>query len=259
MGEGDLGILYALLVLSPYIAVGLFCLIGTFLLFRNGRGSKIVGGGMLVLAVFGVFGIPALNSFVQDGEAGEFLSDAVLPEAIDMHDASVLVVGSQSPDCALICDRMIDGGYASKIAEVRVGQGPAEEVYRAGPFDLTSLAGYVQDAKGRPLVTKQVTDDVEFVLFNETHWLAYHDAQSFLQFPERAYSGVFLFRVTDPQAFDISQAELVLRIYQSEQKLGRFLWFSETTNDQALPSDAQIAQIFEDALSKGAAPSTVDQ
>ncbi|RBW61209.1 hypothetical protein [Ruegeria sp. A3M17] len=259
MGEGDLGILYALLVLSPYIAVGLFCLIGAFLLFRKGRGSKIVGGGMLVLAVFGIFGIPVLNSLLLDIETDEFLSDAVLPEALTMQDASVLVVGSQSPDCALVCAEMIEGGHVSKIAEVRVGQGPAEEIYRAGPFDLTSLSGYVQDANGRPLVTKQVTDDVEFVLFNETHWLAYHDAQSFLQFPKQAYSGVFLFRVADPHAFDISQAELVLRIYQSEQKPGRFLWFSETTNDQSLPSDAQIAQMFEDALSEGASPSTVDQ
>lgn len=252
MGEGDFGVLYALLVLSPYIAVGLFCLIGVFLLLRAGRGSKTVGGGMLVVAALGVFGIPALNSIQQNNTTNEFLAAAVLPDSIGMNDSNILVVGSQSPDCALICAKMIDGGYASEIIEVRIGQGPSEEIYRPGRFDLTRLKGFAQDANGRTLVAKQVTDQVEYVLFNETHWLSYHDKQSFLQFPEQAYSGVFLFRVMDPRAFDVSQAELLLRIYQSEQKENKFLWFSETSNDRSLPSDAQIAQIFDDVLSKGA-------
>ncbi|NVO56245.1 hypothetical protein HW561_10635 [Rhodobacteraceae bacterium B1Z28] len=214
---------------------------------------------MLVVAAIGVFGIPVLNSILQNRTTNEFLADAVLPEAIKMSNASVLVAGSQSPNCALICAMMIDGGYASKVFEVRVGQGPAEEIYRPGPYDLTNLEGFVQDANGRPLVAELVSPEVTFVLFNETHWLAYHDEQSYLQFPESTYSGVFLFRVTDPRAFDISQAELVLRIYQSEQKAGKFLWFSETTNDRSVPSDAQISRVFEAALSKGASLTAVEQ
>ena len=250
MGEGDnLGIAYELLVMSPYIAVGAFCLIGALLLIRKGRGSKILGGSMLVVAALGIFALPFLNSVQQDITTKRLLAEALIPDAIVMQNASVVVIGSRSEKCALICAVMFDGNYASKVTEVHVGQGPSQSIYRAGPFDLTTLTG--RDANERFLKEQNVTGDVEFVLFNETHWLAYHDSQSFLEFPEHAYSGVFLFRVTDPHAFDIAQAELVLRIYQSEQKANRFLWFSETSNDSSLPSDVRISEIFETALANG--------
>ncbi len=248
MGEGDLGLLYLLIISLPYIVVGILLLFGLLLLTRKSRGAKIGGGIVFALTLFGVIGVPLLKALDQASLKKSFIADALLPDAIPMQDATVLVVAVGAPNCNEICPDMIAGGHASRVVEVSIRAGEQEEIYRKGAMDISSLSGRVWDDGRLGFDIEPVGADIDYVLFTENHWLAYHDPDSFLQFPENAYAGFFLFRVEDARAFDISESELVLRIYQSPQMEPWNFWFSPGQGVLTVPSDEEIGELIASRL-----------
>lgn len=260
MSDGGFGLGWALIILAPYIVIGALFITGIVILKRSSTNlGRRFGAGLLVLLAVGIAVPPLINALRQNMARQDFIALSNLPETIDMHDATVLFVGMQDQECGATCRVMLDGGHVSNpwFASLNWDTDPVEALYHAGPMDLTTLNGFrveFIDAQTRRVSDRALLPDkIDFIHFEETHWLEYHDPDVVFNFPEGAYQGQFLYKVNDARAFDLATAKQVAAFYQATFTAPKYLWFSQATNDRYQPSNAYVAELLRTALCRGAA------
>lgn len=250
MGEGSLGIGYAIVILAPFILVAALALTGFIITGRaKTTGTRRIGIAIMVLVALGVVVPPLVNAGLQSWAGANMRAASQIPETLDFKGAAVLEVNMPLFDCDAICEVLVQTSDASGIWATELGEG-SEGFYRPGAFDLTQLRGFKRAAEAPYLhqSAQSLPRDIEFVLIRTTHWLNYHDPQAVIKFPDDAYQGIFIYAVKDSAAFDIAKAEPLAMFWQQATLSPPYLWFSETSNDQSRPRTVEVAELIRSAL-----------